>query len=86
MFGGCSSLETAPELLAKELKKECYYQMFAFCPKLNSLTCLATDISAEKCTYQWLRSTSSTGTFTKAKDVEWPTDNSGTNGWDIVEK
>ena len=86
MFGGCSSLETAPELLAKELKKECYYQMFAFCPMLNSLTCLATVIPDEDCTYQWLRSTSATGTFTKAKDVDWPTDNSGTNGWDIVEK
>ena len=86
MFGGCSSLETAPELPAKVLKKECYYQMFAYCVKLKSLTCLATtNVSVDNSTYMWLYNASSTGTFTKAKDVDWPTDNSGTNGWDINE-
>ena len=54
MFQGCSSLEVAPTLPATTLKNHCYSYMFQGCTKLSSVTCLATDISAENCLYEWL--------------------------------
>ena len=36
---------------------------------LNSVTCLATDISADNCTTDWLLGVASSGTFTKAADM-----------------
>ena len=54
MFNGCKGIEKAPELPAPTLVKDCYQEMFAGCSKLNSVTCLATDISAEGCTKDWL--------------------------------
>jgi hypothetical protein len=54
MFEGCESLTTAPELPAKTLKKWCYYNMFKGCKKLSSVTCKATDLSADDCLYGWL--------------------------------
>ena len=54
MFDGCTSLTTAPELPAKTLKKWCYHDMFKGCKKLSSVTCKATDLSADCCLYEWL--------------------------------
>lgn len=48
--------------------------MFKGCTKLNSVTCLAIDISAENCTADWLSGVAATGTFTKA---------AGMTGWTI---
>ena len=53
MFGNCESLTTAPELRATTLTPGCYSGMFNSCTKLSSITCLATDISAD-CLYGWL--------------------------------
>ena len=84
MFAGCS-LETAPQLPAKTLVKDCYFQMFYYCNALNSVTCLATSISASDCTYEWLSYVAKEGTFTSAnKDVEWTTGVNGIpEGWNV---
>ena len=59
MFAWCSSLTKAPVLKAKKLEDACYNGMFMWCSKLGSLTCLATDISAESCVDAWLNSAGS---------------------------
>lgn len=63
MFYGCTSLTQAPELPATQLTEYCYRDMFSGCNKLNYIKCLATDISAEFCTDQWLSNVAATGTF-----------------------
>ena len=69
MFMECKSLTTAPELPAPILSPRCYVQMFHGCSKLENITMLATDISAENCLSSWTWIVSSTGTFTKAKEM-----------------
>ena len=59
MFAWCTSLTKAPVLKAKTLEAACYNAMFQFCRKLGSLTCLATDISADYCVAAWLGSAGS---------------------------
>ena len=83
MFNGCSSLTTAPELPATTLAMYSYYLMFGGCTSLNSITCLATDISADGCLTLWLYGVASTGTFTKASSMTgWTTGDSGIpTGW-----
>jgi len=54
MFNGCKGIEKAPELPAPKLEKNCYQEMFYDCAKLNHVKCLATDISAENSTKDWL--------------------------------
>lgn len=86
MFFGCASLTTAPMLPATTLVQECYGDMFGYCTLLNNITCLATDISASYACGYWLSNVSSTGTFTKAAGVTWPTGVSGIpSGWTVVE-
>ena len=53
---------------------------------MNAVTCLATNRSADHCTFYWLEGVSAQGTFTKAKDTSWPTGGSGIpEGWTAVE-
>ena len=59
MFAWCSSLTKAPVLKAKKLEEACYNAMFMGCSKLVSLTCLATDITADYCVMGWLSSAGS---------------------------
>lgn len=86
MFYGCSNLTTAPELPATTLKSLCYAEMFGGCSKLNYIKCLATNISADRCTNYWLNGVSSTGTFIKASSMtSWETGASGIpTGWTVV--
>ena len=78
MFIGCQFLATAPELPATTLMPSCYMYMFRNCKKLNSIICLATDISANSCTTNWVDNVASSGTFTKAASMTgWTT---GANG------
>ena len=65
MFAGCTSLTSAPELPAATLVYACYSSMFSSCSSLNYVKCLATNISADSCTFAWLWETQSTGTFVK---------------------
>jgi hypothetical protein len=58
--------------------------MFSGCTKLNSVTCLATNISANNCTYGWLTGVAATGTFTKAGTTSWTTGGDGIpEGWTV---
>ena len=60
--------------------------MFYGCTSLNAVTCLATDMSAVIPTYNWLSGVASTGTFTRAKDVEWNSGPSGIpEGWTVAD-
>ena len=65
MFRGCTSLITAPELPATTLAGSCYWYMFSGCTKLNYIKCLATDISANKCTSSWVDGVAASGTFVR---------------------
>ena len=78
MFYGCTSLTQAPELPATTLATYCYSYMFNGCTSLTYVKCLATDISADNCTYLWLNNVRSGGTFVKAAGMEdWPRTTSG---------
>ena len=58
-------------LPAPTLAVRSYRQMFAGCTSLISVTCLATDISASNCTYQWMSGTKNSNTchFYKASTM-----------------
>ena len=86
MFYFCTSLTTAPALPATTLSSRCYRNMFNSCTSLNTVECLATNISASNATATWLYNVSSTGTFTKASGVTWPSGDSGIpSGWTVIE-
>ena len=78
MFKDCRSLTTAPELPATTLANQCYRLMFMYCSCLNYIKCLATDISANNCTGNWVQSVASSGTFIKNPNMNnWTTGVSG---------
>ena len=85
MFFNCSSLTTAPELPATTLATQCYDNIFCGCRSLNYIKCLATDISAYGCTYNWVNGVAATGTFVKNPNMtSWGTGDSGIpNGWTV---
>lgn len=85
MFAG-TDFTTAPVLPATTLAEGCYCSMFDSNSNLNQVTMLATEISAEKCLDNWLNGVSSTGTFTKAAEMESLTTGvSGIpEGWTII--
>ena len=87
MFQGCTSLTTAPELPALNLATSCYNGMFSRCTSLNYIKCLANDISALECTYNWVYNVPEGGTFVKnAAMTGWSTGNSGIpSGWTVVD-
>ncbi len=73
MFMNCTRLTAAPDLPAATLAVGCYSSMFTGCTSLNYVKCLATDISADYCTVNWLWGVAATGTFFKAADMnDWP--------------
>lgn len=86
MFQGCTSLTKAPELPALTLTDYCYYGMFQGCSSLNYIKCLATDISANNSTRNWVYGVPRTGEFVKHPDATW---SSGVNGipggWTIID-
>jgi hypothetical protein len=85
MFQNCTSLTSAPNLLAAELVEGCYQNMFEDCESLNYIKCLATDMSIDGCTDFWVSNVSSTGTFIKHPAATWSTGANGIpTGW-IVE-
>ena len=86
MFMNCENLTTAPELPATTLVEGCYTDMFSGCTSLNYVKCLATDISADYCTSDWLWGVAETGTFVKSAIMEdWAlNDPSGIpEGWTV---
>ena len=87
MLTKCTSLTTAPELQATALVEGCYWGMFRGCTNLNYIKCLATDIDAYDCTYQWVYGVSNSGTFTKAANMSsWPRGSAGIpNNWTVID-
>ena len=87
MFRGCTNLVDAPELPATTLTDYCYDTMFYGCSKLSNITILATDISASNCLNNWVSGVSSSGTFTKHKNMtSLPSGSSGIpEGWTVVD-
>jgi len=85
MFYQCASLTKAPTLPATKLATYCYMGLFNHCSNLNSITCLATDISAENCTQLWTEGVAATGTFTKAGEMTgWTRGGDGIpEGWTV---
>ena len=82
MFSGCTNISDAPELPATTLVRHCYSYMFSGCTLLSYIKCLATDISAEYCTNNWLVNVSDQGEFHCKPNVAWPEDSSGIpSGW-----
>ena len=87
MFADCSSLTDAPALPAKTLTVSCYDSMFQNCTKLASVSCSATDISADDCTTNWLQDVATTGTFTTPSTTSWESGASGIpEGWTRIDK
>ena len=86
MFYNCPNLTVGPELPVGTLVDHCYWRMFDACGSLNSIRCLATDISATDCTTLWTRNTAASGTFTKASSMtSWTTGTSGIpSGWTVM--
>lgn len=86
MFDGCKGLTTAPVLLATTLTDLCYYWMFYNCTNLSSVTCRATNISADNCTGSWLNGVAASGTFTTPSSTSWSSGASGIpSGWTRVD-
>ncbi len=92
MFRGCTSLVTAPVLPATLMTAgnvtldSCYQNMFSGCSKLKYVKCLLTNVPKNNALSEWLAVVSSTGTFVKAKGVEYPTGGSGIpEGWTVEE-
>ena len=86
MFYGCTSLTQAPPVLpATTLANFCYDHMFYQCSKLAYIKCLATDIYAWKCTYNWVYGVAKSGTFVKAPSMtSWETGTRGIpSGWTV---
>ena len=85
MFSGCTSLTTAPILPAETIKSQSYRGMFNGCTSLSAITCLATDISETRCTFQWVSGVAANGTFTQAASMSsWTTGDSGIpSGWTV---
>ena len=86
MFQNCKSLLSSPILQGKKLEYGSYGSMFSGCTKLNTITMLATDISADYCLANWVNGVASNGTFIKSKDATWNvTGASGIPfGWEVI--
>jgi len=61
--------------------------MFNGCSLLNSVKCMATDISATDCTKDWLKDVAAKGTLTAAPGAAWPKNSANGNptGWTAVQ-
>lgn len=79
MFANCDILYAAPTLPAPTLVDRCYVGMFENTWLLDYIICLATDISASNCTYDWFASNGAVrGDFYKAPGMNnWTRGSSG---------
>ena len=84
MFVDCTSLTEAPELLATTLAERCYAWIFQRCSNLRYIKCLATNMSATGCLYNWVEDVAQSGTFVKSSQASWSTGVSGIpSGWTV---
>lgn len=87
LFENCIGLLKSPVLPAAALTNSCYDEMFKGCSSLSQITCLATDISATNCLYNWVSGVAASGTFIKAAGMtSWGSGNSGVpSNWTIID-
>ena len=71
MFGGCTSLTTAPTLPATTLVSNCYNAMFSGCTSLRYIKAMFTTTPSSSYTFWWVRNVSSSGTFVKNSAATW---------------
>lgn len=85
MFQGCTNLEEAPIMPLTTLTPSHFARCFQGCSKLDKITMLATDISANNCLYSWVQSVAASGTFVKAASMTTlPTGVNGIpSGWTV---
>ena len=89
MFQDCTSLTTAPELLAINVNSASYVNLFNGCSSLTYIKCLAesaTDSSYSDGFVDWVDGVASSGTFVKSSNnTEWETDSSSgiPEGWTV---
>ena len=80
-----AAITTAPDLLASTLVDHSYEGMFNRCANLNYIKCMATDISATSAVTAWTQYVSTTGTFVKDANTDWPTGISGIpTRWTVI--
>ena len=89
MFYHSAKITSAAPLHATTLVTNCYKNLFNGCSLLASVTCYATDISAENCTNIWMadagKDVTGTKTFTTPSSTAWSTNTSGIpSGWTRV--
>lgn len=81
-----STLTEAPDLLAPTLGIACYSYFFQN-TGIDYVKCMATDISASACLYNWMNGISGSGTFVKKTGVTYPSGNSGIpTGWAVIDE
>jgi hypothetical protein len=78
MFGNCTALTEAPELLAETLANNCYSYMFYNCTNLNYIKAMFITYPSSTYTSNWVYGVSATGTFVKNSAASWTT--TGVNG------
>lgn len=85
MFKGCTNLILAPILPAHTLVNYCYSNMFYGCSNLSKIICYASNVSAYKCTSNWVNGVASSGIFVKANSMDdWSEGDSGIpSGWTV---
>lgn len=77
MYSQCTALTQAPILSASTLPEGSYQYMFSGCSSLTEVHCYATNISALRCTNNWVNGVSSTGDFYGKAEAGWSTGESG---------
>lgn len=87
MFFQCAALTSIPVLTPKVIAESAYLSLVAGAKKINYIKCLATDISAENATYNWVAEVASSGTFVRpaaSADI-WTSGVSGIpSGWSVT--
>lgn len=85
MFYGCTSLTESPILYSSLIPNNGYRQMFAYCPNLSKITCLATEIVNIYSVMGMTLNVAQTGTFYKHPDMnDWSTGSYGIpSGWTV---
>lgn len=88
LFRECTNLKSAPILPAPTLVQECYRQMFSN-TKINTVVCLATDISAQDCLSEWMSNVPNNNNciFYKSKDMAGfaPGQNGIPSNWKVMD-
>ena len=86
MFKGCTSLVTAPILLATTLADFCYGNMFNGCTSLNYIKAMFTTKPSSSYTSNWVNGVASSGTFVKNSAATWNVTgvNGVPSGWTVV--